>query len=127
MTEPVRYEISIEAVAEYVPAQSSPHDSRYAFSYRITISNHGSVPAKLLSRHWLITDGSGDVEEVHGDGVVGEQPVIPPGGQHHYSSGAFLSTPVGTMHGSYRMRASDGHHFEAPIAPFRLAVPHRLH
>ena len=126
MTEPAHYEMLIEAIAEYVPAQSSPNDSRYAFVYRITITNRGSVPVKLLSRHWIITDGSGDVEEVHGEGVVGEQPVIPPGSQHHYSSGAFLSTPVGTMHGSYRMHASDGHTFDAPIAPFRLAVPQQL-
>jgi|SRR5690554_8149 len=126
MTEPARYEILIEAIAEYVPAQSSPNDSHYAFVYRITITNRSSVPVQLLRRHWIITDGSGGVEEVRGDGVVGEQPVIAPGGQHRYSSGAFLSTPVGTMHGSYQMRASDGHTFDAPIAPFRLAVPHRL-
>ena len=97
------------------------------FAYTITIRNEGTVPARLLSRHWIITDANGKVQEVVGDGVVGEQPHLEPGEGFRYSSGAILETPVGSMQGRYRMVADDGEHFDAPIAPFTLAVPGLLH
>lgn len=117
--------ISVETA--YLPEQSEPGGSRYVFAYTITIRNAGGQPAQLLNRHWIITDANGKVQEVHGDGVVGEQPNIAPGAAHRYSSGAVLETPVGTMEGSYGMRAADGTAFRAPIPRFRLAVPGVLH
>ncbi|AUN94067.1 Co2+/Mg2+ efflux protein ApaG [Pseudazoarcus pumilus] len=126
MNEADQYDVRVEAVTEYVAAQSDPANGRFAFAYHITVTNHGSIAARLMSRHWVITDGTGEVEEVRGDGVVGKQPTIVPGEHHRYTSGAILSTPVGTMHGSYRMVAADGHAFDAIIEPFRLAVPHTL-
>ena len=97
------------------------------FSYTITIVNEGNVPATLMSRHWIITDANGKVQEVNGDGVVGEQPHLNPGEQFRYSSGAVLETPVGAMQGLYRMETENGAEFDAPIAPFTLAVPGLLH
>jgi ApaG protein len=121
------FEISIEVATDYVDDQSEPDVGRYVFAYTITISNRGNVPAKLLSRHWLITDANGKVQEVRGDGVVGEQPHLNPGEKFRYSSGAVLETPVGAMQGSYRMKADNGISFDAPIPPFTLAVPGVLH
>jgi ApaG protein len=121
------FEISIEVATDYVDDQSEPDVGRYVFAYTITISNKGTVPAKLLSRHWLITDANGKVQEVRGDGVVGEQPHLNPGEKFRYSSGAILETPVGAMQGSYRMQADNGLRFDAPIPPFTLAVPGVLH
>jgi ApaG protein len=121
------FEISIEVATDYVDDQSEPDVGRYVFAYTITISNKGNVPAKLLSRHWLITDANGKVQEVRGDGVVGEQPHLNPGEKFRYSSGAILETPVGAMQGSYRMQADNGISFDAPIPPFTLAVPGVLH
>ena len=109
------FEISIEVATDYVGDQSEPDVGRYVFAYTITISNKGNVPAKLLSRHWLITDANGKVQEVRGDGVVGEQPHLNPGEKFRYSSGAVLETPVGAMQGSYRMKADNGISFDAPI------------
>ena len=126
MHEP-RYESDGSVVTRYLPEQSQPEHQRYAFAYTITVSNTGTVAAKLLSRHWVITDGDGHVEEVRGAGVVGQQPLIEPGEQHTYSSGSVLTTTVGTMQGSYLMQANDGHQFKAIIKPFRLAVPGALH
>ena len=126
MHEP-RYVIDVSVVTRYLPEQSQPEHQRYAFAYTITVSNTGTVAAKLLSRHWVITDGDGHVEEVRGAGVVGQQPLIEPGEQHTYSSGSVLTTTVGTMQGSYLMHAQDDHEFKAIIAPFRLAVPGALH
>lgn len=126
MHEP-RYVIDVSVVTRYLPEQSQPEHQRYAFAYTITVSNTGTVAAKLLSRHWVITDGDGHVEEVRGAGVVGQQPLIEPGEQHTYSSGSVLTTTVGTMQGSYLMQANDGHQFKAIIEPFRLAVPGALH
>ena len=126
MHEP-RYVIDVSVVTRYLPEQSQPEHQRYAFAYTITVSNTGTVAAKLLSRHWVITDGDGHVEEVRGAGVVGQQPLIEPGKQHTYSSGSVLTTTVGTMQGSYLMQANDGHQFKAIIKPFRLAVPGALH
>lgn len=122
-----RYQIDVSVVSRYLPEQSQPEKNRYAFAYSVTIQNNGQLPAQLLSRHWLITDGDGHVQEVRGPGVIGKQPLIEPGQSHSYDSGTLLSTQVGTMQGSYQMLAEDGHPFDAPIAPFRLAVPGVLH
>ena len=111
----------------YLEDQSDPQERRYVFSYTITIRNEGSVPARLLTRHWIITDSNGKVQEVRGEGVVGEQPYLKPGQGFRYSSGAVLETPVGAMQGSYQMVADDGEQFDAPIAAFRLAMPGLLH
>lgn len=127
MSHDERYQIDVQAVAEYVAEQSRPEDEHYVFAYHITIRNLGSVTARLLARHWVITDGNGKVQEVRGEGVVGEQPVLAPGQHFRYTSDCVLETPVGTMHGSYQMLAADEHRFEATIAPFVLAVPRVLH
>jgi ApaG protein len=123
----VRHKINIEVETNYLDDQSDPRDKRYVFAYTITIRNEGEVAAKLLTRHWIITDADGRVQEVRGPGVVGEQPYLKPGQGFRYSSGAILETPVGTMQGSYQMVADDGAEFEAPIPAFRLAMPGLLH
>ena len=123
----LRHRISIDVETAYLDDQSEPREQRYVFAYTITIRNEGEVPAKLLTRHWIITDANGRVQEVRGDGVVGEQPYLKPGQGFRYSSGAVLETPVGTMQGSYQMIADDGAQFDAPIAAFRLAMPGMLH
>ncbi len=115
--------IKVDVETSYVDEQSDPSERRYVFSYTITIRNEGEVPAQLLTRHWIITDANGKVEEVRGDGVVGEQPHLKPGQGFRYSSGAVLETPVGAMQGSYQMIDDDGQRFDAPIPPFRLAMP----
>ena len=120
-------DIRIQVVTDYIGEQSEPDSDRYVFAYTITISNNGDVPARLISRHWVITDANGKVQEVSGDGVVGEQPHLNPGEAFRYSSGAILETPVGAMQGLYRMEADNGVNFDAPIAPFTLAVPGVLH
>ena len=119
--------IRVEVETAYVEEQSDPRDKRFVFSYTITIRNEGQVPARLLTRHWIITDANGNVKELRGDGGVGEQPYLKPGQGFRYSSGAVIETPVGTMQGSYQMMADDGQHFDALIAPFRLAMPGVLH
>lgn len=121
------HRISVDVQTSYLSEQSDPDEPRFVFSYTITIRNQGEVPAKLLTRHWVITDTNGKVQEVRGEGVVGEQPHIKPGDGYRYSSGAVLETPVGSMHGDYQMVNDLGETFEAPIAPFRLAVPGMLH
>jgi ApaG protein len=118
--------IDVSVVTEYLSDQSNPAAGRYAFAYHVTLTNRGTSPAKLLSRHWIITDGGGHVEEVRGDGVVGEQPTIGPGEQYRYTSGAVLETPVGSMRGSYQMRTPDGRQFDALIPVFTLAMPSSL-
>jgi ApaG protein len=123
MTQPIR--VSVET--SYLAEQSDPGSERYVFSYTITIHNTGAEAARLLRRHWIITDANGKVQEVRGDGVVGEQPHLEPGQGFRYSSGAILETPVGTMEGSYLMVTDEGRNFDAPIAPFRLAMPGILH
>lgn len=120
-------DIRVRVVTDYVDEQSQPEDDRYVFAYTITISNDGDVPARLMSRHWVITDANGKVQEVSGDGVVGEQPHLKPGEEFRYSSGAVLETPVGAMQGLYRMKTDNGMNFDAPIPPFTLAVPGLLH
>jgi ApaG protein len=123
----IRHRISVDVETTYLDDQSEPREQRYVFAYTITIRNEGEVPAKLLTRHWIITDANGRVQEVRGDGVVGEQPYLKPGQGFRYSSGAVLETPVGTMQGTYQMLADDGAQFDAPIAAFRLAMPGMLH
>jgi ApaG protein len=121
--EPVHHQIRIEVETSYLDEQSDPRERRYVFSYTITIRNEGTVPARLMTRHWVITDANGKVQEVRGDGVVGEQPHLKPGQGFRYSSGAVLETPVGAMQGSYQMVTDEGLKFDAPIAAFRLAMP----
>ncbi|RUQ33890.1 MAG: Co2+/Mg2+ efflux protein ApaG [Candidatus Competibacteraceae bacterium] len=121
------YSIQVAARAFYLEQQSNPDQDRYVFAYTIVIQNQGTIPAKLLSRHWLITDANGKVEEVRGDGVVGEQPYLRPGEGFQYTSGAILETSVGSMTGSYRMLADDGISFDADIPPFVLSIPRTLH
>lgn len=127
MPEDLRYWIDVSVSPAYLANQSQPEQSRYAFAYRVTIENKGQLTVQLLSRHWIITDGDGQVQEVRGEGVVGEQPVIAPGQRHVYTSGTLMTSRVGTMQGSYQMLAEDGQRFDAVIAPFRLAVPGALH
>lgn len=115
--------VRIETTCWYLEEQSNPAEGHFAFSYTISIHNEGNEPAQLLTRHWLITDAEGRKQEVHGDGVVGEQPLIAPGESHTYSSGAIIDTPVGTMEGRYGMVSQSGERFEAMIPVFRLAVP----
>ncbi|NDD74489.1 MAG: Co2+/Mg2+ efflux protein ApaG [Gammaproteobacteria bacterium] len=119
--------VDVDVQTQYLESQSDPEEKRYVFAYTITIRNHGSVGARLLTRHWLITDADGKVQEVRGKGVVGEQPHLAPGAAFRYSSGAVLETALGSMQGSYEMQGDDGTVFEAPIAPFRLAMPGVLH
>lgn len=121
--DPADHQIRIEVETAYLDEQSDPKERRYVFSYTITIRNEGSVSARLLTRHWVITDANGKVQEVRGDGVVGEQPHLKPGQGFRYSSGAVLETPVGAMQGSYQMVTDEGLRFDAPIAAFRLAMP----
>lgn len=121
------YQISVQGSSLYVADQSDPDRQRFVFAYTMIIRNEGSVGARLLSRHWIITDADGGVQEVRGDGVVGERPFLRPGGEFRYTSGSLLTTPVGSMRGSYQMVAADGHRFEAQIPPMTLAVPGSLH
>lgn len=127
MAEAKKYEIEVAVTTRYLPEQSDPESDRYVFAYAIVISNTGTVAAQLISRHWLITDADGEVQEVRGLGVVGNQPYLQPGQRFEYSSGCALETPVGTMKGSYQMVAEDGKQFEAPIAEFVLSMPRTLH
>lgn len=125
MTE--RYRIEVSVVTEYLEQESEPDRDRYVFSYTITIVNRGTIAAKLKSRHWIITDANGHEQQVRGEGVVGEQPLLAPNEGFRYTSGVVLDTPIGAMHGSYQMLAEDGTSFDAPIAPFSLANKRLLH
>jgi ApaG protein len=127
MNEKSSYTIDVQVETRFVPDQSKPGDNRYVFAYTVTLRNAGRIPAQLLSRHWMITDANGKVEEVRGEGVVGEQPWMRPGDDYEYTSGAILETPVGTMGGSYQMLADDGTRFEALIPTFTLSIPRTLH
>jgi ApaG protein len=122
-----KYNIKVFAQSFYIEAQSIPEKNRYVFAYKITIRNEGGTAAKLIARHWIIMDSNGKVEEVRGEGVVGEQPYLRPGEDFQYTSGAVIATPVGSMRGSYRMLAEDGVTFDAEIPPFTLSVPRTLH
>lgn len=121
------YDIAICVDTRFLDSQSEPAGSRYAFAYTITIANRGTVGARLLSRHWVITDDNGKVSEVRGEGVVGEQPWMRPGEHYQYTSGAVLETGLGTMHGSYQMVADDGTTFDALIPAFVLSIPRTVH
>ncbi len=122
-----RYQFSVQVQPRYLEEQSEPDEGRYLFAYTVTIRNTGEVAAQLVSRHWIITGADGQIEEVRGPGVVGEQPVLKPGQSYQYTSGCPLATPVGSMHGSYQCIAEDGTAFEAPIPEFVLSVPRTLH
>ncbi|MBN8265005.1 MAG: Co2+/Mg2+ efflux protein ApaG [Xanthomonadales bacterium] len=121
------YQFDIDVDTRFLDDQSAPEEGRYVFAYTIHIRNEGKVPARLLGRRWLITDGNGKVQEVVGEGVVGEQPWLRPGEGFEYTSGAVLETDIGTMRGSYDVLADDGTRFAAPIPPFTLSVPRTLH
>jgi ApaG protein len=125
MTE--KNKILVEAKPYFITEQSVPEKDRYVFAYTITIRNEGTVPVQLLNRHWLITDSNGKIQEVRGDGVIGEQPYIKPGEMFCYTSGAILETPVGTMQGQYTMQPDEGDNFNAIIPQFTLSIPRTLH
>lgn len=127
MSEAITRGIKVKVKATFIPQRSSPEDGYYFFAYRVRITNEGDQPAQLLTRHWIITDGSGEVQHVKGAGVIGEQPLLEPGDAFEYTSFCPLPSRVGTMHGSYGMKLTDGEEFDARIAPFRLAVPGALH
>lgn len=127
MASQTTYAIEVDARPQYLADQSDEAAGRYVFSYTITLRNTGTVAAQLVSRHWIITDAQGLVQEVRGLGVVGAQPRLEPGQSYEYTSGAAIATPVGTMKGSYQMLAADGTRFEAPIPQFTLSVPRVLH
>jgi ApaG protein len=120
-------DIIVTVTPNYLPEQSNPEKSLYSFSYHISIANHGDRPTQLVSRRWIITDGNAHVKEVHGAGVVGEQPFIAPGKSHHYTSGVTLETQVGTMEGSYQMVSDSGEEFDVIIPTFLLSVPGAIH
>ncbi|MEG3637725.1 Co2+/Mg2+ efflux protein ApaG [Magnetococcus sp. PR-3] len=122
-----KYSIDVEVESTYLPDQSLPNHDQYVFAYTVTIRNRGSEGAKLLSRHWIISDANGLEQEVRGDGVVGEQPHLSPGESYQYTSGTPLATPMGSMRGSYQMVADDGTEFDATISPFALFGPATLH
>jgi ApaG protein len=120
-----RIEVAVQSV--YIDDESEPDANKYVFAYTVTIRNMGTVPAQLLTRHWTITDADGKIQEVRGEGVVGEQPRLAPGEDFQYTSAALIETPVGTMGGSYQMVADDGVSFDAEIPLFRLSIPNILH
>lgn len=122
-----KHDIAIAARTAFIPDQSDAESGRYVFAYTITITNNGTVPAQLVSRHWIITDANNQVQEVRGLGVVGEQPLLRPNESFQYTSGTAIATPVGTMRGSYQMLAEDGVQFDASIPEFTLSMPRVLH
>jgi ApaG protein len=122
-----KYRIEVLPLPQFIPEQSDPENDRFIFAYTVTITNVGEIPAQLVSRHWIITDGNNEVQEVRGLGVIGKQPLLQPGESFQYTSGSSLTTPVGTMKGTYQMVAEDGTHFAAEIPEFVLAMPRALH
>jgi len=127
MSSDPRYRIEVNVSTRYVDDQSQPAERRFVFAYTVEIHNVGELGARLLARHWLIADAEGKLQEVRGDGVVGEQPWVRPGEFYQYTSGAVLETNVGTMRGSYQMVSDDGTLFEAQIPAFTLSIPRTLH
>ena len=127
MNERLPHAIGVDVQARYLESESAPEQDRYVFAYTIQIRNAGKLPARLVARHWVITDANGKTEEVEGEGVVGEQPWLRPGEAFEYTSRAIIATGLGTMQGSYEMLGDDGTSFEAPIPAFTLAVPRTLH
>lgn len=121
------HKISVAVKTSYIEEHSAPHEGRFVFSYTICIQNSGEIAAKLMTRHWVITDSDGNEQEVFGEGVVGEQPFLQPGEQFEYTSGTVLDTPIGCMHGHYQMVAEDGTQFKTDIPAFTLAQPNQLH
>ena len=119
--------IQVIVTTRFLEDQSIPEDDRYVFAYTIRIQNLGEVAAQLISRHWVVTDANGKVQDIRGDGVVGEQPWLRPGEHFEYTSGTVLETPLGTMRGSYQMLAEDGTAFDALVDPFTLSIPRTLH
>ncbi len=126
-SEAVTRQIRVSVSAEYAPARSAPADNQWFFLYTITITNEGSDTVQLLTRHWIITDGAGSIEEVRGPGVVGETPTLAPTESFTYTSGCPLTTPFGMMQGSYKMVTKDGEEFDVTIAPFTLSEPYTVH
>lgn len=122
-----KYDITVSTYSEFVADHSDTDNKQYAFAYMITIENKGTVGAQLVTRHWVITDANEKLQEIHGEGVVGEQPFLRPGESFSYTSNALLETPVGTMRGNYGMLAEDGTHFNAQIKEFTLSIPRTLH
>src|SRR3970040_1191545 len=122
-----KYDITVAARPAFIPDQSDMDSGRYVFAYTITITNTGTLPAQLVSRHWIITDANNQVQEVRGQGVVGEQPMLRPNESFQYTSGTAIATPVGTMRGTYQMVAEDGVQFDAAIPEFTLSMPRVLH
>jgi ApaG protein len=122
-----QYQMTVTVAPRFLPEQSDPERRKYAFSYTITIRNSGAVTSQLIARHWVITDSEGEIQEVKGLGVVGNQPLLAPGEQFEYTSWAMIPTPVGTMSGEFFCVAEDGARFEAPVAPFSLTMPRTLH
>ncbi|MFZ5475847.1 MAG: Co2+/Mg2+ efflux protein ApaG [Myxococcota bacterium] len=123
MSDTITRGVRVEVRPEYLDQQSDPRNGTWMFAYHVRISNLGTETVQLVSRHWIITDATGRVEEVRGPGVVGEQPVLRPGEHFDYTSGCPLPTPMGTMHGTYQMVTQKGDRFDAVIAPFTLAEP----
>jgi|TARA_B110000211_G_scaffold53031_1_gene58576 ApaG protein len=117
----------ITVITEYLTEQSQPEENRYAFAYHITIKNQSVRSAKILTRHWIIVDANQERKEVHGEGIVGKQPIILSGDKYEYTSAVVLDTPVGTMEGSYQLVDDGGVTFNAPIEPFLLSIPHAVH
>ena len=126
-TEQDKLDINVGVKTTYLPDESSPDGARYVFAYTVTLTNQGECPAKLITRHWIITDANNQVQEVRGEGVVGEQPHLQPGESFEYTSGTVLETPFGTMEGSYQMITDEGIEFDAVIPVFRLNIPGTLH
>ena len=122
-----KHAIRIDTRIDYLESESEPSSDRYVFAYTITIRNQSEEATRLLTRHWVITDANGRIQEVHGEGVVGETPYIQPGHAFRYTSAAMIETPVGTMEGEYQMRTDSGELFDAKIPAFTLAVPRTLH
>lgn len=127
MSTPQKNDIRVSVQSYYIKEQSSPESNHYVFAYTVNIQNKGSIAAKLLTRHWVITDADGKTQEVKGDGVIGEQPHLNPGDSFEYTSGTQMDTPVGQMQGSYQMLSDDGVNFDADIPAFTLALPNALH
>ena len=127
MAESRKYQVAVSATPQFIADQSDPATERYVFAYTITIENVGTVPAQLISRHWVITDGNSRIQEVRGLGVIGQQPLLNPGETFEYTSGCQLDTPVGTMRGTFQITAEDGTQFEAIITEFTLSIPRVLH
>ena len=127
ISDAVTHDVRVEVIARYAEEHSQPMEARWVFQYTVRITNLGSDTVQLISRHWIITDAQGLVQEVRGLGVVGAQPLLQPGETFEYTSGTSIATPVGTMRGAYQMVAQDGTRFEAAIPEFTLSVPRVLH